>query len=118
MMILLFSWKANSYKDLKKEFEKGNGLSCIIDNIPVNDLLYSYYESSFHIQNLFDRVLIENGAWERFCQEFDNKMRDKVVNSYINKGNKDKTRIKKIENKNDNNLNDYSDILPIILGNK
>ena len=54
----------------------------------------------------------------KIIKEFDNKMRDKVVNSYINKGKKDKTRIKKIENKNDNNLNDYSDILPIILGNK
>ena len=79
LMMFTFQNPLFSYKDLKKEFEKGNGLSCIIDNIPVNDLLYSYYESSFHIQNLFDRVLIENGAWERFCQEFDNKMNDLAV---------------------------------------
>ena len=76
LMMFTFQNPLFSYKDLKGEFEKGNGLSSKIDNVPVNDLLYSYYESSFHIQELFDSVIKENGAWEKFCLEFDGKMMD------------------------------------------
>jgi hypothetical protein len=51
LMMFTFQNPLFSYKDLKGEFEKGNGLSSKIDNVPVNDLLYSYYESSFHINH-------------------------------------------------------------------
>ena len=87
----------------------------------------SLFLSGNNQQNIIDinqeennpkKIIRRKDLLPKIIKEFDNKMRDKVVNSYINKGKKDKTRIKKIENKNDNNLNDYSDILPIILGNK
>lgn len=76
LMMFAFHNPLYSYSDLKREFEKGNGLSATINDIPVNDLLYSYYESSFHIQNLFDAIMEEKGAWEKFCLEFDSKMMD------------------------------------------
>lgn len=76
LMMFTFQNPLYSYTDLKHEFEKGNGLSAKINNIPVNDLFYSYYESSFHIQNLFDSLVSENGTWEKFCLEFDSKMMD------------------------------------------
>lgn len=76
LMMFTFQNPLFSYEDLKREFERGNGLSSKIDNVPVNDLLYSYYESSFHVQELFDSVITEKGAWEKFCLEFDSKMMD------------------------------------------
>ena len=87
----------------------------------------SLFLSGNNQQNIIDinqeennpkKIIRRKDLLPKIIKEFDNKMRDKVVNSYINKGNKDKTRIKKIENKNDNNLNDYSNIISIILGNK
>jgi hypothetical protein len=76
LMMFTFQNPLYSYNDLKQEFEKGNGLSAKINDTPVNDLLYSYYESSFHIQNLYDSLVKEQGAWRKFCLEFDSKMMD------------------------------------------
>lgn len=81
LMMFTFQNPLFSYNDLKQEFERGNGLASKINNIPVNDLLYSYYESSFHIQNLFDSVIAQNGAWEKFCLEFDSKMMDSELDA-------------------------------------
>ena len=79
LMMFTFQNPLFSYEDLKKEFERGNGLSSKIDNIPVNDLFFSYYESSFHIQKLYDSIIEEKGAWEKFCLEFDSKMMDSKI---------------------------------------
>ena len=87
----------------------------------------SLFLSGKNQQNIIDinqeennqkKIIKKRDLLPKIIKEFDNKMRDRVVNSYVNKVKKDKTRINKSENKNYNNLNDYSDILPIILGNK
>ena len=46
----------------------------------------------------------------KIIKEFDNKMKDRVINSYVNKGNKNKNKKEKIFN-----INELSDILPLIL---
>ena len=76
LMMFTFQNPLFSYSDLKREFESGKGLSAKINDIPINDLLYSYYESSFHIQDIFDSILEEQGSWEKYCLEFDSKMMD------------------------------------------
>ena len=81
LMMFTFQNPLFSYEDFKREFENENGLSSTINDVPVNDLFYSYYESSFHIQNLFDSIMGETGAWENFCIDFDGKMMDTVLDA-------------------------------------
>ena len=78
LMLFVFQNPAYTYEDLREEFEKGNGLEAKKDGLPINDLLYSYYESPLRIQDLFNSMM-GNGAWQSFCREFDKKMLDKEV---------------------------------------
>lgn len=59
--------------DLKEAYKKGSGLEVQIEETPINDFFYGYYESSFHTEDIFNE-LMGNDAWKVFCKEFDSKM--------------------------------------------
>lgn len=63
-----------SYKDLKQAFEDGKGLDALKNGVPINDLLYGYYNSSFYAKDLFDKTLGKEDSWETFCIMLDSQM--------------------------------------------
>lgn len=59
--------------DLKESYKNGGGLEASVDGTPINDFFYGYYESSFHTEDIFNKMM-GNDAWKVFCKEFDSKM--------------------------------------------
>ena len=69
-----------TYQDLVKAFQNQEGLYAKKDGKPINDLLYGYYESSFHVQELFDQFMGDRITWEQFCTTFDKEMFKSQIN--------------------------------------
>lgn len=69
-----------SYQDLEASFKKEQGLSATKNKEPINDLLFGYYESSFHPLEIFDKFMKEKIDWETYCIEFDKEIYEKNIN--------------------------------------
>lgn len=69
-----------SYQDLVESFKKGEGLSATKNKEPINDLLFGYYESSFHPLEIFDKFMKEKIDWESYCIEFDKEIYEMHIN--------------------------------------
>ncbi len=69
-----------TYQDLVIAFKNQEGLYAKKDGKPINDLLYGYYESSFHVQELFDQFMGDRITWEQFCTTFDEEMFRSQIN--------------------------------------
>ena len=55
-------------------------LSATKNKEPINDLLFGYYESSFHPLEIFDKFMKEKIDWETYCIEFDKEIYEKNIN--------------------------------------
>lgn len=69
-----------SYQDLEASFKKEQGLSATKNKEPINDLLFGYYESSFHPLEIFDKFMKEKIDWETYCIEFAKEIYEKNIN--------------------------------------
>ncbi len=69
-----------TYQDLVIAFQNQEGLYAKKDGEPINDLLYGYYESSFHVQELFDKYMKEKITWEQYCLVFDKELCSLQIN--------------------------------------
>ena len=80
LIINAFQNPCCNYGDLVNAFQDGKGLAATKNGEPINDLLFGYYESSFHSLEIFDEVMKEVIDWEQFCVLFDKELYSSSVN--------------------------------------